>query len=75
MKRANVSTWSRCHATDEAAIITKEKSYHKQDDENTEVNEEDVISGYRYGTTLVPFTGKFFFFYNFFFFLRKKKHG
>lgn len=57
MKRATVNTWSRCHATDEAAVILKEKSYHKQDDQQTLVDEEDVIDGYRYGTTLVPFSG------------------
>ncbi|XP_018026731.1 X-ray repair cross-complementing protein 5 [Hyalella azteca] len=56
MRRATPNTWKRCHATDDSVVTIKEKSYHRTDDQQTAVPEDEVIDGYRYGTTLVPFT-------------------
>lgn len=40
---------------DENAVVISETSFHKKDENQTVVEKEDVISGFRYGTTLVPF--------------------
>ncbi|KAF2367593.1 Ku70/Ku80 N-terminal alpha/beta [Trinorchestia longiramus] len=56
IRRTTVDTWKRCHATDESVVTIRERSYHLNDDQQTAVPEDDVIDGYRYGTTLVPFT-------------------
>ena len=44
---------------DPTAAVMSEISYNKDDDAQTVVEEEDIISGYRYGTTLVPFSGNY----------------
>lgn len=44
-------------AVDSGAHIESETSYIRQDENQTVVEREDVIEGYRFGTTLVPFSG------------------
>ncbi|XP_068204054.1 X-ray repair cross-complementing protein 5 [Palaemon carinicauda] len=55
IKHATVPSWKTAYASDESAVIIKETSYHRNDDAQTPVDESDVIPGYRYGTTLVPY--------------------
>ncbi|KAK3876763.1 hypothetical protein Pcinc_018476 [Petrolisthes cinctipes] len=56
VRRATIPTWKTHYAHDEAAVIQKEMTYHRHDDHHTEVPQEEVIPGYKYGTTLVPFS-------------------
>nr|XP_045583822.1 X-ray repair cross-complementing protein 5-like isoform X1 [Procambarus clarkii] len=56
VKHSTAPSWKKMHAHKESAVITNETSYHRYDDAQTVVNEEDVIPGYKYGTTLVPFS-------------------
>ncbi|XP_042886525.1 X-ray repair cross-complementing protein 5-like isoform X2 [Penaeus japonicus] len=56
IKHATVPTWKKMHAHDESAAIISETSYHRHDDAQTAVDEAEVIMGYKYGTTLVPFS-------------------
>ncbi|KAK7067015.1 X-ray repair cross-complementing protein 5 [Halocaridina rubra] len=54
VKHSTPPTWKTVYAHDETGVIIKETSYHLNDDAQTAVDEEDVISGYRYGSTIVP---------------------
>ncbi|ROT84418.1 ATP-dependent DNA helicase 2 subunit 2 [Penaeus vannamei] len=56
VKHSTVPTWKKMHAHDETAAIISETSYHRHDDAQTAVDEAEVIMGYKYGTTLVPFS-------------------
>lgn len=56
VKHVTVPTWKKRHAHDESAMIISETSYHRNDDAQTAVNSDEVIPGYKYGTTLVPFS-------------------
>lgn len=63
IKHATVPTWKKMHAHDESAAIISETSYHRHDDAQTAVDEAEVIMGYKYGTTLVPFSGRSYSYY------------
>ncbi|CAL4145774.1 unnamed protein product, partial [Meganyctiphanes norvegica] len=56
VNKSTPTTWKKEYAHDETAQITPETSYHRNDDAQTLVNEDEVIGGYKYGTTLVPFS-------------------
>ncbi|XP_076036123.1 X-ray repair cross-complementing protein 5-like isoform X2 [Oratosquilla oratoria] len=56
IKHVTLPTWKTVYSQDDSARIIKEVSYHLQDDAQTCIEEDDIISGYRYGTTLVPFS-------------------
>ncbi|RXG71453.1 X-ray repair cross-complementing protein 5 [Armadillidium vulgare] len=55
IRRATIPTWKKVYMEDENAVVISETSFHKKDENQTVVEKEDVISGFRYGTTLVPF--------------------
>lgn len=55
IKHSTVPTWKTAYASDESAAIIKETSFHRNDDAQTPVDEDEVIPGYKYGTTLVPY--------------------
>ncbi|XP_023235684.1 X-ray repair cross-complementing protein 5-like [Centruroides sculpturatus] len=48
--------WDTVFALDPNVNIIRETSYHMNDEAQTEIKKEDIIAGYRYGTTLVPFS-------------------
>ncbi|XP_071549630.1 X-ray repair cross-complementing protein 5 [Panulirus ornatus] len=56
VKHSTLPTWKKMHAHDDSAAFMSEVSYHRHDDAQTAVDKEEVIPGYKYGTTLVPFS-------------------
>jgi len=54
---ATLPSWKTVSAVDKEASIETEKSYIRQDECQTVVEREEVIEGYKFGTTLVPFSG------------------
>lgn len=54
VQQAPIPSWKKFYRDDRTQVISKEGSYHLMDERQTEVPEEEVISGYLYGTTLVP---------------------
>uniref|UniRef100_A0A2Z5TTK7 ATP-dependent DNA helicase II subunit 2 n=1 Tax=Reticulitermes speratus TaxID=60591 RepID=A0A2Z5TTK7_9NEOP len=53
---ATLPSWKHESAVDKGASIDSETSYIRQDENQTVVEREDVIEGFRFGTTLVPFS-------------------
>jgi hypothetical protein len=49
--------WQTVPAVDKEASIESETSYIRQDESQTVVEREEVIEGFKFGTTLVPFSG------------------
>ncbi|XP_050726949.1 X-ray repair cross-complementing protein 5-like [Eriocheir sinensis] len=54
VQQAPIPSWKKFYRDDRTQGISKECSYHLMDERQTEVPKEEVISGYCYGTTLVP---------------------
>nr|XP_011424766.2 X-ray repair cross-complementing protein 5 [Crassostrea gigas] len=54
IKDFKVKSFKKVYAKDEDAEIDNLRTYHKNDEEETEVDKEDIVEGHRYGTTLVP---------------------
>ena len=54
---ATLPSWKTVSAVDKEATIESEKSYIRQDESQTVVEREEVIEGFKFGTTLVPFSG------------------
>ncbi|XP_022297407.2 X-ray repair cross-complementing protein 5-like [Crassostrea virginica] len=54
IKDYKVKSFKKVYAKDEDAEIGTLRTYHKNDEEETEVEKEDIVEGHRYGTTLVP---------------------
>ncbi|XP_048780641.2 X-ray repair cross-complementing protein 5-like isoform X2 [Ostrea edulis] len=54
IKDFKVKSFKKVYAKDEDADIDTLRTYHKNDEEETEVEKEDIVEGHRYGTTLVP---------------------
>ena len=54
---ATLPSWKHESAVDKGAKIDYETSYIRQDENQTVVEREDVIEGFRFGTTIVPFSG------------------
>ncbi|XP_062609734.1 X-ray repair cross-complementing protein 5-like [Saccostrea cucullata] len=54
IKDFKVKSFKKVYAKDEDAAIDTLRTYHKNDEEETEVEKEDIVEGHRYGTTLVP---------------------
>jgi hypothetical protein len=54
---ATLPSWKTVSAVDKQATIESEKSYIRQDESQTVVEREEVIEGFKFGTTLVPFSG------------------
>jgi hypothetical protein len=54
---ATLPSWKTVSSVDKAANIESEKSYIRQDEKQTVVEKEDVIDGFRFGKTVVPFSG------------------
>lgn len=50
--------WDTVYAHDPNVNIMRETSYHMNDEAQTEIKKEDIIDGYRYGTTLIPFSAE-----------------
>lgn len=49
-------SWKRVYARDPDMEVGTLRTYHKNDEEETEVEKEDIVEGHRYGNTLVPMT-------------------
>jgi len=54
---ATLPSWKTVSAVDKEANIESERSYIRQDECQTVIEREEVIEGYKFGTTLVPFSG------------------
>lgn len=54
VREVTLPTWKKGFSGNPAAVIQKEVSHHLYDEKQTAVPSEEVISGYFYGTTLVP---------------------
>jgi len=54
---ATLPSWKTVSSVDKGASIESEKSYIRQDESQTVVEREEVIEGFKFGTTLVPFSG------------------
>ncbi|KAG0713985.1 X-ray repair cross-complementing protein 5 [Chionoecetes opilio] len=54
VREVSLPSWKKTYAADPSATITQEISYHLYDENQTVVPAEDVISGFFYGSTLVP---------------------
>jgi len=54
---ATLPSWKTISAVDKEASIDSETSYIRQDESQTVVEREEVIEGFKFGTTLVPFSG------------------
>ncbi|XP_052251500.1 X-ray repair cross-complementing protein 5-like isoform X2 [Dreissena polymorpha] len=49
-------SWKDVYAKDPSMEVGKLRTYHKNDEEQTEVDKDDMVEGHRYGNTLVPMT-------------------
>ncbi|XP_053382453.1 X-ray repair cross-complementing protein 5-like [Mercenaria mercenaria] len=49
-------SWKKVYAKDTDMEVGTLRTYHKNDEEETEVDKEDMVEGHRYGNTLVPMT-------------------
>ncbi|XP_076083778.1 X-ray repair cross-complementing protein 5-like [Mytilus galloprovincialis] len=47
-------SWKKVYAKDADEKISTLRTYHMNDEEETEVEKEDIVEGHRYGNTLVP---------------------
>jgi len=47
-------SWKKVYAQDTSVTPGTLRTYHMKDEEETEVDKEDLVEGYRYGNTLVP---------------------
>jgi hypothetical protein len=56
---ATLPSWKTSSALEEGAHVESETSYIRQDEDQTVVERGDVIEGFNFGTTLVPFSGIF----------------
>ncbi|KAF6020788.1 XRCC5 [Bugula neritina] len=56
VSRESLPSFKKCSARNPDEDITKKFDTFLPDGTNTEVDKEDIIKGYRYGTDLVPFT-------------------
>jgi hypothetical protein len=54
---ATLPSWKTTSSLEEGARIESETSYIRQDENQTVIEREDVIEGFSFGTTLVPFSG------------------
>lgn len=54
VQRAKPPTWKKFYREDKTQLISREVSYHLWDENQTEVPKEEVINGYRFGSTLIP---------------------
>jgi hypothetical protein len=54
---ATLPSWKTVSAVDQEASIESETSYIRQDESQTVVERQEVIEGFKFGTTLVPFSG------------------
>ncbi|XP_074656219.1 X-ray repair cross-complementing protein 5-like isoform X2 [Tubulanus polymorphus] len=53
---AKVKSMKDVYAKDADAEIQKERTFHLNDEAETEVEADDTVQGHRYGSTLVPFS-------------------
>ena len=44
------------YAREPDSALQRERTYHLNDDAQTEIDKPDVVDGHRYGSTLVPFS-------------------
>ncbi|KAL4218077.1 X-ray repair cross-complementing protein 5 [Mactra antiquata] len=49
-------SWKRIYAKDSSMELGTLRTFHRNDEEETEVDKEDTVEGHRYGNTLVPMT-------------------
>ncbi|KAJ9590743.1 hypothetical protein L9F63_016259, partial [Diploptera punctata] len=54
ISRAKLPTWKQTSSSEKGIRVESERIYTRQDENQTSVDPEDVISGYSYGNTLVP---------------------
>ncbi|GFO44853.1 X-ray repair cross-complementing protein 5-like [Plakobranchus ocellatus] len=47
-------TWKKVYAQDTTVTPSNLRTYHMTNEEETEVEKEDMVEGYRYGNTIVP---------------------
>jgi hypothetical protein len=56
---ATLPSWKTTSAIEEGARVESETLYIRQDENHTVIEKDDVIEGFSFGTTLVPFSGIF----------------
>lgn len=56
---ATLPSWKTTSAVEKGARVESETSYIRQDENQTVIEREDVIEGFSFGSTLVPFSGIF----------------
>ncbi|KAK3699754.1 hypothetical protein QZH41_015603, partial [Actinostola sp. cb2023] len=62
VREEKLSSWKKLSAVSEASAnpetmdVKMERSYHLNDEDQTEIEKEDIAQGYRYGKTIVPLT-------------------
>ncbi|XP_015762651.1 PREDICTED: X-ray repair cross-complementing protein 5-like [Acropora digitifera] len=62
VREEKLASWKKLSAVSQASSnpdtmeVQMQRSYHLNDDDDTEVEKENVAQGYRYGKTLVPLT-------------------
>ena len=54
---ATLPSWKTVSAIDKESKVESETSYIRQDESQTVVEKEEVIEGFKFGSTLVPFSG------------------
>ncbi|CAH1774598.1 unnamed protein product [Owenia fusiformis] len=56
VQAATAKSFKKVYAKDPDEQITTVRTYHLNDDDETEIEKEDTVQGHRYGNTLVPFS-------------------
>jgi hypothetical protein len=56
---ATLTSWKTTSTVEEGVRVESETSYIRQDENQTVIEKEDVIEGFSFGSTLVPFSGIF----------------
>ncbi|KAK3087491.1 hypothetical protein FSP39_006603, partial [Pinctada imbricata] len=54
LKDFKTKSWKKVYAKDPEEGIVTSRTFHMNDEEETELDKEDVVEGHRYGNTLVP---------------------
>lgn len=51
-------SWKKVYARDPELVVKTERTFHVNDEEETEVEKEDIVEGYCYGSDRVPMTAE-----------------
>lgn len=58
IKKYTPKSWKKIYLHDKNSKLLIERSYHKNDEAQTEVEKAETVEAYRYGSTLVPFSAE-----------------